>query len=86
MLMRSDEVTNSLELARREFARVGGLVLHEGMAFWHAVRTLPITHQEHDEAIEVLVPVMEKNPNWAVLMHRLPDLPDDSPLRVRFSV
>lgn len=86
MLMRSDEVTNSLELARREFARVGGLVLHEEMAFWHAVRTLSITHQEHDEAIEVLVPVMEKNPNWTVLMHRLPDLPDDSPLRVRFSV
>jgi uncharacterized Ntn-hydrolase superfamily protein len=86
VLMRSDCVANSLQQARREFARVEGLVLHEEMAFWHAVRTLSILHQKHDEAIEVLIPVIEKNPNWAVLMHRLPDLPDDSPLRARFSV
>jgi uncharacterized Ntn-hydrolase superfamily protein len=83
-LMGSDEVTDSLGRARSEFGRAEGLVLHEEMAFWYAVRTLSMKHSEHDEAIGVLAPIMEKNPNWAVLMHRLPELPDDSPLRARF--
>lgn len=83
-LLGSDEVTDSLERARNEFSRAKNMVLHDEMAFWYAVRTLSMKHQEHDEAIALLVPIMEKNPNWAVLMHRLPELPQDSPLRTLF--
>ena len=83
-LMGSDDVTDSLERARSEFIRARRMVLHNEMAFWYAVRTLSIKHQEHDEAIWLLNPIMEKNPNWALLMHRLPELPQDSPLRERF--
>jgi uncharacterized Ntn-hydrolase superfamily protein len=83
-LMGSDDVTDSLERARREFSRAKSMVLHDEMAFWYAVRTLSMKHQQHDEAIALLVPIMEKNPNWAVLMQRLPELPQDSPLRARF--
>ena len=84
-LMDSDDVTDSLERARSEFSRAKRMVLHDEMAFWYAVRTLSMKHQEHDEAIALLVPIMDKNPNWAVLLHRLPELPQDSPLRERFS-
>ena len=83
-LMGSEEVTESLERARSEFRSSDGLVLHEEMAFWYAVRTLSMKHQQHDEAIEVLASVMEKNPDWAVLLQRLPELPSDSPLRACF--
>ena len=84
-LMGSDEVTDSLERARSEFSRASRMVFHGEMAFWYAVRTLSMKHQEHDEAIALLVPIMEKNPNWAVLLYRLPELSDDSPLRERFT-
>ena len=83
-VMGSADVTDSLERARSEFSRARRMVLHDEMAFWYAVRTLSMKHKEHDDAISLLVPIMEKNPNWAVLMHRLPELPQDSPLRERF--
>jgi uncharacterized Ntn-hydrolase superfamily protein len=83
---RSQENTASLEQARLTHAAVEGLALTDELAFWHAVRTLSIKHQAHDEAIGILVPIIENNPNWAILMHRLPELPEDSPLRTRFQV
>jgi uncharacterized Ntn-hydrolase superfamily protein len=76
--------SGSLEQVRANFVEVKDSSLTDELAFWHAVRTLSMKFGEHDEAIELLVPIFEKNSNWVGLMHRLQELPDDSPLRDRF--
>jgi len=82
--MGSGESTGTLEQARAVFEEFKDSSLTDELAFWHAVRTLSMKFGEHDEAIGLLVPIVEKNSNWIALMHRLPELPDDSPLRDRF--
>ena len=84
--LRSEDLTSTVEDARALFEKVGGAALTDEAAFWHAVSTLSVKHGQHDEAAEILGPVMENNPGWAVLMHRLPDVPEDSPLRAKFPV
>jgi uncharacterized Ntn-hydrolase superfamily protein len=82
--LRSEEVTDSLETARKVFAESEGRTLTVEAAFWHAVRTLSIKHGQHDEAMAIMEPIIANGSNWVVMLHNLPEVPADSPLRSRF--
>ncbi len=54
------------------------------LTFWYGVRNLTLALEEYDEAANVLGPLFTRAPEWKELLHRLPDLPANSPLRARF--
>ena len=80
----SQEAETSLEAAHEAYRQACEIAPTDELTFWYAASRLSQELGEHEEAAGVLVPLFERAPQWRELLHRLPDLPGDSPLRTRF--
>lgn len=72
------------EAVRAAFQRAMSLYPWDELLFWHAVQLSTGRFGLHDEAQELLAPLIDRAPQWRELLHRLPDLPPNSPLRHAF--
>ncbi len=82
--MREPAANETLAGAQAAFAAAVNLSPSDELIFWYGVRNLTLALEEYDEAASVLEPLFIRAPQWRALLHRLPDLPADSPLRARF--
>ena len=80
----TDEAYSSIEATRVAYSKAAELAHSNELEFWHAVRGLSGKFGAHAEAGEVLEPLFNRAPRWLELLHRLPELPESSPLRTRF--
>lgn len=83
-LMRSAAAEKSVDGARDAFERASRLSPSDEITFWYGVRSLSLNLGAHEEAAGVLTSLFERKPNWRELLHRLPELPAESPLRMAF--
>ena len=83
-LMHSPAAEESVEGARDAFERASRLSPGDEITFWYGVHSLSVNLGAHEEAVGVLKALFEREPNWRELLHRLPDLPAESPLRMAF--
>jgi uncharacterized Ntn-hydrolase superfamily protein len=84
MLLRTDEANASLEGARLAYEAALKLAPTDELTFWYGVRNLAINLNENDLAQDVLMPLLQRAPNWLELLHRLPELPHDAEILSRF--
>ncbi len=82
--MREPDANESLSGAEAAYAAAMKLSPSDELTFWYGVRNLGLALGEFDQAAKILEPLFTRAPQWKELLHRLPDLPADSPLRARF--
>ena len=82
--MREPEANESLVGAQAAYAAAANLSPSDELTFWYGVRNLTLELEEYDQAAKILEPLFTRAPQWKELLHRLPDLPADSPLLTRF--
>ena len=82
--MREPAANETLAGAQAAYSAAMSLSPSDELTFWYGVRNLTFELEEFERAAEVLDPLFGRAPEWKELLHRLPDLPDDSPLRARF--
>ncbi len=82
--MREPDANETLAGAKSAYAAAANLSPSDELTFWYGVRNLTLALGEFDQAAKILEPLFTRAPEWKELLHRLPDLPADSPLLARF--
>ncbi len=80
-VVHSPEAAKSLDAAREAFKNASRLAPSDELTFWYAVTTLSSKLEANEEAAKILRPLFRREPRWAELFDRLPEIPADSPLR-----